>query len=67
MRRLTSYIVLLRGLVIGITTASLMTYSINAVAQTAVGNGTRVRVEEKTKKADKLKRQQRSGMGVKSE
>ncbi|BDA73220.1 hypothetical protein CAL7716_073860 [Calothrix sp. PCC 7716] len=63
MKRLTSYIVLLRGLVIGITTASLMTYSINAVAQTAVDNGTRVRMEEKTKGADKLKRQQRLGKG----
>ncbi|MBF2066034.1 MAG: zinc-dependent metalloprotease [Calothrix sp. C42_A2020_038] len=43
MKRLTSYIVLLHGLVIGITTASVMTLAVNAVAQTAVDNGTRVR------------------------
>lgn len=54
MKRLTSYIVLLRGLVVGITTASLMTLAVNAVAQTAVDNGTRVRaVGEKTEGVDK--------------
>jgi Met-zincin/Domain of unknown function (DUF5117)/Domain of unknown function (DUF5118) len=44
MKRLTSYIVLLHGLVMGITTASLMTLARNAIAQTiVVNNGTRVR------------------------
>jgi Met-zincin/Domain of unknown function (DUF5117)/Domain of unknown function (DUF5118) len=54
MKRLISYIVLLRGLVIGLATASLMTLTLNAVAQTAVANGSRVRLtQENTKGVNK--------------
>ncbi len=58
MKRLTCCVVLLHGILLGITSASMKTLAVNAIANTVVvDNGTRIRPVEKHDKETKLTKQ----------